>query len=115
MDVLVQINTAGEDKKYGVAFSEVSTLISDIVSECKAVRIKGLMSVVPIEQDGKDISVYFRKSKELFDKLASESEHDRVEMKYLSMGMTNDFEAAIKEGSNMVRVGTAIFGERNYI
>ncbi len=113
MDVLIQINTAGEENKYGITFADAPALVGEILKECNSVHIKGLMSVVPIAEDPEEVSVYFKKTKELFDKLNNEMSHDRLRMEHLSMGMTHDFEVAIREGSTMVRVGTAIFGERN--
>lgn len=113
MDILIQINAAEEENKYGTTFENVPALIDDILSECQSINIKGLMSVVPIADDPEDVSKYFRKTKELFDKLAVDIVHERLSMENLSMGMTHDFEVAIREGSTMVRVGTAIFGERN--
>jgi len=114
MDVLIQINAANEENKYGATFEETPALIKAILDECKSINIKGLMSVVPIVEDPEDVSGYFRQTKELFDKISSETKHERLKMEHLSMGMTHDFETAIREGSTMVRVGTAIFGERNY-
>ena len=114
MDVLIQINPAGEESKFGITLEETRPLIEDILKECQSVNIKGLMCVVPAVDNPDDVSIYFKKAKELFDSLKSELTHDRLDMEHLSMGMTHDFETAIREGSTMVRVGTAIFGERNY-
>lgn len=114
MDVLIQINPAGEDSKFGISPEETQLLIEDILKECPAINIRGLMCVVPAADNPDDVRVYFKKAKELFDNLGSVITHERFDMEHLSMGMTHDFETAIEEGSTMVRVGTAIFGERNY-
>lgn len=113
MDILIQINAAEEENKYGTTFEKAPALIDEILKECSSVNIKGLMSVVPIAEDPEDVGIYFKKTKELFDRLSAEKSHERLRMEHLSMGMTHDFETAIREGSTMVRVGTAIFGERN--
>ena len=114
MDILIQINTGEEDNKYGTTFKDAPGLIREILDECEHINIKGLMSVVPIAEDPEEVSMNFRLTKQLFDRLADEIHHERFDAQHLSMGMTHDFETAIKEGSTMVRVGTAIFGERNY-
>lgn len=113
MDILIQVNSAEEESKFGIKSEEVDSLIDDIVNECKYVRIKGLMCIAPFEEDVNDCSPYFAEVKDIFDRYKSD-ERDAVDFEFLSMGMSGDFEVAIEEGSNMVRVGTAIFGARNY-
>ena len=71
------------------------------------------MCIAPFEDDPEDVRVFFRETKVLYDKYAALS-HPRLDFQYLSMGMSHDYEAAIQEGSNLIRVGTAIFGERFY-
>lgn len=113
MDILVQVNTAMEESKFGITSEETGTLIEDILARCTNIRIRGLMCIAPFEDDPEDVRVFFRETKMLYEKYAEYS-HPRLDFRYLSMGMSHDYEAAILEGSNLIRVGTAIFGERNY-
>ncbi|QOX62532.1 YggS family pyridoxal phosphate-dependent enzyme [Anoxybacterium hadale] len=113
MDILVQVNSAQEESKFGITSAETGELIESILENCPHIRIRGLMCIAPFEDNPEDVRIYFREVKELFDKYAKHS-HAGIDFQYLSMGMSHDFEAAIHEGSNMIRVGTAIFGERNY-
>ena len=113
MDILIQVNSAEEESKFGIKSTEVDSLIDDIVNECKSIRIKGLMCIAPFEEDVNDCRPYFAEVKEIFDRYKGD-EREAVDFEFLSMGMSGDFEVAIEEGSNMVRVGTAIFGVRNY-
>lgn len=114
MDVLVQVNAAKEESKFGITAEETGKLIQDILDHCPHIQIKGLMCIAPFEDDPEDVRIYFREVKELYDKYALLS-HPGIDFQYLSMGMSHDYEAAIMEGSNLIRVGTAIFGERNYM
>ena len=113
MDVLVQVNPEGEETKFGTSMDDAVKLVDDISAECPNVFIKGLMCIAPLAEDPEEVRPVFTEVKALFDRLASET-RERVEMRYLSMGMSGDFEVAIEEGANIVRVGTAIFGNRNY-
>jgi PLP dependent protein len=113
MDILVQVNAAQEESKFGITTEETGKLIEDILDSCQNIRIKGLMCIAPFEDNPEDVRIYFREVKALYDKYALFS-HPRLDFQYLSMGMSHDYEAAIQEGSNLIRVGTAIFGERNY-
>lgn len=113
MDILIQVNTAREESKFGITAEETGKLIEDILERCPNIRIRGLMCIAPFEDDPEDVRVFFRETKTLYDKYAQLS-HPRLDFRYLSMGMSHDYEAAILEGSNLIRVGTAIFGERNY-
>jgi pyridoxal phosphate enzyme (YggS family) len=110
MEVLVEINTSGEETKFGVDPDQALAFVKSI-SNLEGIRIKGLMTIGLFSDDPEDTRPCFKKLKAVFDQLKSE-DIPNVEMKYLSMGMTNDFEVAIQEGSNMVRIGTAIFGQR---
>ncbi|WP_432665190.1 YggS family pyridoxal phosphate-dependent enzyme [Wukongibacter baidiensis] len=112
MDVLVQVNIADEDTKFGLAEDELDGFIKEI-SILENVRVQGLMAIVPYVIDPEDVREHFRKMKDIFDRLKN-STFKNVYMNYLSMGMTNDYMVAIEEGANMVRVGTGIFGERDY-
>ncbi len=113
MDILIQINSAQEESKFGISAEETGKLIQDILENCSNIRIRGMMCIAPFEDDPEDVRIYFREVKALYDQYALLS-HPRLDFKYLSMGMSHDFEAAILEGSNLIRIGTAIFGERNY-
>jgi PLP dependent protein len=113
MDILVQVNTAMEESKFGITSEETGKLIEDILERCPNIKIKGLMCIAPFEDNPEDVRIFFRATKELYDKYAGIS-HPRLDFRYLSMGMSHDYESAIMEGSNLIRVGTAIFGERNY-
>lgn len=113
MDILIQVNSAEEESKFGISTEETDQLIADISRECPHIRTKGLMCIAPFEEDPNDAREYFAEVKKIYDKYAA-LDMERVDFQYLSMGMTNDFEVAIEEGSNLIRVGTAIFGYRDY-
>ena len=113
MDILIQVNSAQEESKFGVSVDETEELLRMILDNCHSIRVRGLMCIAPKADDPEDIRVYFADVKKLYDQYA-QIEHERLDFKYLSMGMSHDFEAAIMEGSNLIRVGTAIFGERDY-
>ena len=110
--ILVQVNIAGEDTKFGADPEEVEALIRQIAL-LENVKIKGLMTVPPFVENQEDNRVHFQKMRQLFIDI-KEKNIDNVDMSELSMGMTGDFEVAIEEGATMVRVGTGIFGERDY-
>ena len=111
-DVLIEVNTSDEESKFGIKPTETITLIKAI-SELENIRIKGLMTISMFTHDEEIIRKSFITLRELFNEIKI-TEIPNVEMKYLSMGMTNDFEIAIEEGANIIRIGTAIFGARNY-
>ena len=113
MDILIQINPAQEESKFGVSLEETRELIDQILAECDRIRIRGLMSVAPIAEDPRDVKPYFDKVKAQYDEFGK-IDHPNLDFKYLSMGMSHDFQVAIEAGSNLVRVGSAIFGERDY-
>ncbi len=107
--VLIQVKLSDEITKHGIPERDVIHLVQK-VTEMKHLQIDGLMTIPPFFNDIEKTRPYFRKLRELRDKLSSEG----LDLPELSMGMSGDFEVAIEEGSTMVRVGTAIFGERNY-
>lgn len=111
-NILVQVNIAEEDSKFGLNLEEVETLIRQIAL-LKHVKIKGLMTVPPFVENPEDNRIHFQNMRHLFIDI-KEKNIDNVDMNELSMGMTGDFEVAIEEGATMVRVGTGIFGERDY-
>lgn len=108
MDILIQVNVARENTKFGINEEELKSLIEKILQNHENITIKGLMTIAPIEGNA---NIVFKKLKLLFEDLKS-IEHPRLRLQYLSMGMTNDYMEAIKEGSNLIRIGTGIFGER---
>ena len=114
MDILLQVNPAMEESKFGAAPEDTDGLLNSILEKCGNIRIRGLMCMTPYEDDPEDTAVYYAQVKALYDRYKKEIKHRRLEFTTLSMGMSHDFEIAIKEGSNMIRVGTAIFGVRNY-
>jgi len=113
MDILVQINPAEEESKFGVSIDGAGDLVREILATCENIRIRGLMSVAPIAEDPRDVKPYFDGVKAKYDELAA-IDDPKLDFKYLSMGMSHDFAVAIEAGSNLVRVGSAIFGERDY-
>ncbi|MFH1314436.1 MAG: YggS family pyridoxal phosphate-dependent enzyme [Candidatus Eisenbacteria bacterium] len=110
MDTLVEVNTSGEETKYGIAPEKAVDLIGEI-SHLNNITVRGLMTIGTFTDDEGLIRDCFRTLRELGERVAT-SGIRRAEMKYLSMGMTSDYELAIEEGSNMIRIGTAIFGAR---
>lgn len=113
MDILIQVNSAQEESKFGITTDETESLIKEILETCENIRIKGLMCIAPYADDPEEIKVYFEDVKKQYDEFGK-IEHPMLDFKYLSMGMSHDFPVAIEAGSNLVRVGSAIFGERNY-
>lgn len=113
MDILIQVNSAMEESKFGITTEETGQLIQDILANCPNVRIRGLMCIAPFEDNPEDARVYFEEVKKLYDEYGK-IQHPNLGFKYLSMGMSNDFEVAIEAGSNLIRVGTMIFGARDY-
>lgn len=110
--VLVEINIAHEQSKFGISEEDAVKLIEDI-AQLENVKIMGLMTIAPYVENPEDNRLYFRKIKQLSVDIRNKNIHN-VSMEILSMGMTGDYEVAIEEGATMVRVGTGIFGERNY-
>ena len=113
VNVLIQINSAGEESKFGIETEETEMMVKQILDECENIKICGLMCIAPFDEDPDNVREYFRVVKEQYDELAK-IDHENLEFKYLSMGMSHDYRVAVSEGSNMVRIGSAIFGRRNY-
>jgi pyridoxal phosphate enzyme (YggS family) len=113
MDILIQVNSAEDENKFGISTDETGRMIRDILDQCPNIRIRGLMCIAPFAEDPEDVRPFFAEVKKQYDEF-SRIRNDRLDFKYLSMGMSHDFMAAQEEGSNMVRVGTAIFGSRVY-
>ncbi len=110
--ILIEVNIADEVSKFGVAPLEAEALIRSI-APLPGVSVKGLMTVAPYTDDPEDNRTYFRALKQLSVDITSKN-IDNITMGVLSMGMTGDYEVAIEEGASYVRVGTGIFGARNY-
>lgn len=111
LEVLVQVNLGGEESKTGIAPKELTALLDEVV-QCERLRLIGLMTLPPYFENAEDGRPFFKSLRELRDQFQREGRFgDRPGE--LSMGMSHDFEVAIEEGATMVRVGTAIFGERS--
>lgn len=111
-NVLIELNIGEEESKFGINEESVYDFVK-AMEQFENIKVLGLMTVAPFSENPEDVRWVFRKMKEIFVKI-SEMKLINTEMKYLSMGMTNDFEIAIEEGANIVRIGTAIFGKRFY-
>lgn len=113
MKILIQINAEDEESKFGINPSELDDLISGIYEKCYNIEICGLMSIAPFYDNPEDARPCFKTVKSLFDKY-KDDDRERVNFTTLSMGMSGDFKQAIYEGATHVRIGTAIFGARDY-
>ncbi len=113
MPVLIEINSGREPQKFGV-MPENTEKLTEEISSLPNIKIMGLMTMGPRFGDPEKARPYFKETKKIFDKIKAANILN-VEMKYLSMGMSNSYKIAIEEGANMVRIGTKIFGERKYI
>ena len=113
MDILIQVNSAEEESKFGITLEETRNLINEILETCPNINIKGLMCIAPFESNPENVRGYFAAVRKQFDEFKN-IEHPNLEFKYLSMGMSHDYIVAMDEGSNLVRVGSAIFGRRVY-
>lgn len=111
-NILIQVNIAHEDTKFGIDETNIYEII-DKIKDFKHIKIKGLMTIAPFVENPEENRVHFKKMKQLLLDIKSKN-IDNIDMNILSMGMTNDYMVAIEEGATMVRVGTGIFGERNY-
>lgn len=110
MPVLIEINSGREESKAGILPEQAEDLLRR-TAKLKNIRVQGLMTMGPLLENAEDYRPYFRSAKELFDHLAS-IHLPGVEMRYLSMGMSDSYQVAIEEGANIIRIGTAIFGPR---
>lgn len=108
--VLVQVNVAEEESKFGLHVNEVKDFITE-AAQLKGISIEGLMTIAPFVDNPEEVRPVFKQLKQM---AVSFNNIPGVKMEQLSMGMTNDYKVAIEEGSTMVRIGTAIFGERQY-
>ena len=112
MDVLLEINIGNEQSKSGFCYEEAHEAVQKI-AQLDGVKVRGLMAIPPICENSEQNRKYFAKMKKLFIDIGNKK-IDNSSMDILSMGMSDDYEAAIEEGANMVRLGTALFGRRNY-
>ncbi|HBC30399.1 MAG TPA: YggS family pyridoxal phosphate-dependent enzyme [Clostridiales bacterium] len=111
-NVLIELNIGEEESKFGITEENVYDFILSL-EQFDNIKVLGLMTVAPFCENPEDVRWVFKTMKNIYDKISTMNLKN-TEMKYLSMGMTNDFEIAIEEGSNIIRIGTAIFGARKY-
>ena len=104
-DILIQVNAAGEVQKGGVSLKDAGMLLNYISENCPSVRVRGFMEIAPETDDPENVRVYFKQVCDLFKE---------YNMDILSMGMSGDYKVAIEEGATCIRIGSAIFGERDY-
>ena len=113
INCLIQVNISEEESKQGISKDEAIDFIKTISDKYKNIKVKGLMTMAPYTEDESIIRDTFKGLKDLSEEISREN-IENVYMDELSMGMSNDFKIAVEEGSTLVRVGTSIFGERNY-
>ena len=111
-DILLEVNIGAEENKSGFAPEELAHALDEI-AQFSSIRVLGLMAIPPICEKSENNRVYFRQMKQLFIDIG-QKKYDNTDMLLLSMGMSADYEVAVEEGANLVRVGTGIFGARNY-
>lgn len=112
-NILVEVNVAAEESKFGVSLEEAEALVEQIVV-LPGICVKGLMTIAPFVENAEENRVYFQKLKQLLVDMIDKNTDNRIIGDVLSMGMTGDYTVAVEEGATYVRVGTGIFGERNY-
>lgn len=112
MDVLIEVNVGGELSKSGTAPQDAMSLVEQI-AELSSVRIRGLMTIPPICSSKEQSMHYFSLLRQIAVDISAKNSHN-VSMEFLSMGMSHDYEAAVEMGANIVRIGSALFGQRNY-
>ncbi len=112
VSVLIEVNVAGEESKFGASVEETVSLVEDI-AKLPNLTIRGLMTIAPYVENSEENRLYFAKLRQIYVDIIHKN-IDNVFMEELSMGMTGDYEVAITEGATYIRVGTGIFGERQY-
>ncbi|MGI6279537.1 MAG: YggS family pyridoxal phosphate-dependent enzyme [Acutalibacteraceae bacterium] len=112
MDVLIEINIGGEESKWGFPPEQAEEAVAEVAA-LPNINVKGLMTIPPICESGEEARKYFRKMNKLFIDIKSKK-IDNSSMDILSMGMSDDFDIAVEEGANLIRLGTALFGQRVY-
>jgi len=110
MAILIEINSGREKQKFGVLPEDAESLLKEL-TRFKSLKVEGLMTMGPLSGDPEDSRPYFKETKRIFDKVKALNLAG-LQMRYLSMGMTNSYLVAIEEGANIVRIGTKIFGPR---
>lgn len=110
--ILLEINISNEESKYGLSKTDIEPLLAEI-TELKHIKVEGLMTVAPFTDDSDIVRAVFRELREVFLDI-KDKKLDNIDMNVLSMGMSNDYICAIEEGSNCIRVGSSLFGIRNY-
>lgn len=113
MPILIQINISGEESKSGVEPGDALATVQEVLNSCSNITIKGFMTMAPFESP-EAARPHFKALRELRDHMVKEINHLRFDPSELSMGMSNDYIVAVEEGSTLVRVGSALFGERKY-
>ena len=106
---LVQVNVAGEESKFGISPAEAEDFVAE-AANLRGIQLRGLMTIAPECDDAEEVRYVFRQARELFRRL--EERIQGLNMEFLSMGMSGDFEVAVEEGANLLRLGTAVFGKR---
>ncbi|MAP81473.1 MAG: YggS family pyridoxal phosphate-dependent enzyme [Aequorivita sp.] len=115
IECLLQIKIADEDSKFGMNLADASSLLdSEEYKDLGAIKVVGLMGMATFTDDENQISNEFKSLKNTFNSFKTQFSNDNTDLRILSMGMSGDYKIALKNGSNMIRVGSAIFGERNY-
>ena len=109
---LIELKVSNEETKYGVSKEKIAEIYEYCIKNCENIRICGIMTIAPYFEDKEQVRPYFKTANNIF--LDIKNKVNDKNFKILSMGMSDDFEIAIEEGSNMVRIGTSIFGERTY-
>ncbi len=112
VSILIEINVAKEESKFGV-MTEAAVSLVEAISQLPNITVKGLMTIAPYVENSEENRLYFAKLKQIYVDIIHKN-IDNVCMEELSMGMTGDYEVAIEEGATLIRVGTGIFGERQY-
>lgn len=116
VDCLLQMHIAEEESKYGLSEEELLEILhGEMLAKTKHVRVRGLMGMATFTENEEQVRKEFKFLKQIFEKVKADTQlPENVEMKELSMGMSGDYQIALEEGSTMLRIGTTIFGERNY-
>ena len=112
MNILIQVNISGEETKFGIRPDEIDTML-EAAEGFSNIKVCGLMTILPKVDNSVSLRLHFVNIRRIYIDI-SKKKYNNISMQYLSMGMSGDFETAVEEGSNMVRIGRAIFGERNY-
>ena len=110
VDILLQVNVAGEEQKSGIAYEDIDAFVAEMPN-MPHVFLKGLMFIAPNLENKDDLRPYFKKMNDKFNELKTKN-IDHVEMQWLSMGMSGDYDVAVSEGANMVRIGSAVFNTK---